>query len=150
MPVELSELLGNQRWVDVTVGDVTFSVAYRPGATSLKRQAELQRLVRELNTDSELDEVEQVEQMGEIFCEMVCGWDLTRQGQPIPVTPETALALPGLIFNAILEAVGQDGAAQGEEKKALSATSGAGSSKKAKRGNARNGTQSSGRRGTWA
>lgn len=151
MPVELGELLGNERWVEVQMGDVSFHVAYRPGATSLRRQAEIQRQVRQMQTIGDVDEVAQAEEMGKLFCEMVCDWDLTDGGKTLPLTPEVVTGrLPGPVFNAILVAVGEDGRAEQEEKKALSATSGATSSRKGKRETVQNGTHTSEPRGTWA
>jgi hypothetical protein len=150
MPVELSELLGNERWIDVEVGQVVFSVAYRPGATSLMRQADIQRQIREMSAQ-DMDEVTQAKQSGKLFCEMVCGWDLEDGGKPLPLTPDVVAGrLPGSVFNAILAAISEDGRAQQEEKKVLSVTSDAGLVVRGKRANTRNGTPISEPRGTWA
>jgi hypothetical protein len=151
MPIELSELLSDERWVEVPIGESVLNVAYRPNATSLLRQAEIQRHIREMQGQSDADEVAQAQEMAKVFCEMVCDWDLTEQGKPLPVTPEiVAGRLPPLIFSAIMTAIGEDGRAQQEEKKVSSVTSDAGSLPKGKRVTARNGIPTSEPRGTWA
>lgn len=151
MPVELSELLNDERWVEVEVGSTVLNIAYRPGATSLHRQAAMQKMVRQLGAQEDTDETEQAEQMGAIFCEMVCAWDLTDQGKPLAITPEIVTKrLPGAIFNAIMQAIGEDGQAQQEEKKALLTTSATGSSARGRRANAQSGTRTSAPPGSWA
>lgn len=151
MPVELSDLLGNERWVTVEVSEgVSFRVAYRPGATSLLQQAEMQKLLRELKDAANLDEVEQARIMADTFCQMVCAWDLADKGVLLPVTPETALRLPGAIFNAVMDAVGSDGQRQQEEKKQSSATLDDGLPAAGKWATVQNGTHQSERRATWA
>jgi hypothetical protein len=151
MPIELSELLSDERWVEVQIGASILNVAYRPNATSLQRQAEIQRHIREMQSQSDTDEVAQALDMAKVFCEMVCDWDLIDQGKPLPVTPEiVAGRLPPLIFSAIMTAIGEDGRAQQEEKKVLSVTSDVSSRPKGKRVSAQNGTQSSEPAGTWA
>lgn len=151
MPVELSDLLGNERWVPVEVNGVVFQVAYRPAATSLRRQAELQRRRRQLQAQENADEVEQMQEIGVIFCEMISNWDLTSGGVPLSITPDVVTsALPGAIFNAIMQAIGEDAQSAQEEKKRLSATSGAGLPTTAKLGNVPNGTMPSAPRATWA
>jgi hypothetical protein len=151
MPTELSELLGNERWIEVEIGGATFEVAYRPGSTSLRRQAEIQRQVRQMQAQTDMDEVAQAEQMGKLFCELVCGWDLEDGGQPLPLTVEVVAGrLPGPVFNAVMQAIGEDGRAQQKEKKALSATSDATYPPRGKRAKSPNGTRTSEPLDTWA
>lgn len=151
MPVELSDLLGDERWVAVQVGNATFNVAYRPSATSLRRQAELQKRQRVLANSSTLDEVEQANEIGAIFCEMISAWDLVDGGVPLPLTPEVVTrTLPGAVFEAIMAAVGADGKAAQEEKKVLSATSGAGLPPRDKLASAPNGMHPSAPQSSWA
>lgn len=151
MPVELSDLLGSERWIPVEVNNVTFNVAYRPGNTSLKRQAELQKRMRTLQAQRDADEEEQAEEVGKLFCEMVCNWDLTSKGKPLPITAKVVTeTLPGAVFSAIMEAISSDSQSGQEEKKALNATSGASSRRGAKSAVAQNGIPSSARHDTWA
>jgi len=149
MPVELSDLLGNERWVNVEVYDTVIRIAYRPSATSMRRQAELQRISRQLGAEN-TDEMAQVEQVAQVFCQMVTNWDLTRQGQPLPITIDIVLDLPAEMFNAMITAVGNDAQTQREEKKLLSVTSAAGLPREAQLANVQNGISPSEPRGTWA
>ncbi len=151
MPVELTDLLQGERWIPVTMGAATFNVAYRPGNTSLKRQAELQRKMREMQGTPDLDEVAQADEIGRVFCEMICAWDLVRQGVPLPVTPQVVTdVLPAPVFNAIMAAISADAESEQEQKKISSARSGAGLPQTTRRENVPNGTPSSGRPSTWA
>jgi hypothetical protein len=150
MPVELSDLLSNRRWVGVDVMGHTIQVAYRPGATSLKRQAQLEREMRQLQKADEMDEEEVILRTGKVFCEIVCDWDLTRNGHPIPLSPEEVIDLPGMVINSIMQAVQADGQRSADEKKLSSVTSGVGSTPKGNLAPAQNGIPSSEARGTWA
>lgn len=151
MPVELSDLLGNERWVEVEVAGVSLRVAYRPSNTSLKRQAQLQKKMRALQNQTDADEEEQANEAGRLFCEMVSNWDLTDKGEPLPITPEIATnLLPGIVVNAIMGAIGGDAQSQQEEKKALSASLDAGSPAAGRQEVAQNGIPSSEPRATWA
>lgn len=151
MPVELSNLLGNERWVEVEVNGNLFHVAYRPGNTSLKKQAQLQKKMRQLQTQENADEEEQVMEIGKVFCEMVSNWDLTSGGQPLPITPEVvAGVLPDAVYTAIMEAVAADGKVNANEKKASNATYAASLAQEDRLATAQNGIPSSERRGTWA
>lgn len=150
MPVELSELLNNERWIDVEVMGVTIRVAYRPTATSLKRQAQIQKRMRELGRE-DIDEEVQVREAATLFCEMISGWDLTEQGVPLPISPDVVAGrLPGVVVNTVMHAVGEDAQQQQLEKKASSATSGVGLPPGGKRASAPNGITPSEPRGTWA
>lgn len=150
MPVELSELLNNERWIDVEVMGVTLRVAYRPTATSLKRQAQVQKRMRELS-QADIDEEAQVKEAAALFCEMISDWDLTERGAPLPISPDVVAGrLPGIVVNTIMHAVGEDAQQQQQEKKVSSATSGVGLPPGGKRASVPNGTTPSEPRGTWA
>lgn len=151
MPVELSDLLGNERWVEVDIDGVVLRAAYRPAATSLRRQAELQKRRRQLQAQTDGDEVELTNEIGAIFCEMVSDWDLTSGGEPLPITPDVVTnALPGAIFGAIMQAIGEDAQSAQEEKKQQNVTSAAGLPARAKSASVLNGTSRSAPRSTWA
>jgi len=150
MPVELSDLLSNKRWIGVEMGGHVISVAYRPGATSLRRQAELQRQMRQLQAAENVDEVVIVDSVASVFCEIVCDWDLTENGRSLPVNAESVGNLPGIIYNAIMDAINSDGKTQDDEKKRLNATSVAGLPHEVKQVPALNGIPFSEPRGTWA
>ncbi len=151
MPVELSDLLIDECWIAVEMEGGTFNIAYRPGMTSLYDIARVQKQIRLSQTQGDIDEEEQAEQMGEVFCEMVCDWDLTHQGQPLSITPEfVTRRLPAQFFNAIMTAISADRTAREEEKKVLSVTSDATLPPMGKLATVRNGTSSSEPRSTWA
>jgi len=151
MPVELSDLLGNERWVEVQVAGGTFNIAYRPESTSLYRQAELNKRMRLLQAQTDADELEQTDEIGTIFCEVVSNWDLTDGGRPLPLTPQVATrGIPGPWFNAIMEAISNDRDASQEEKKVSSVRSAAGFPREARPENVQNGIPQSERHGTWA
>ncbi len=150
MPVELSDLLSNKRWVEVPVGEHVMRVAYKPGTTSLRRQAQLQRQMRELQAAEDTDEESMVENVAQVFCEIVCDWDLTENGRPLPVNVVTVGNLPGIVYNAIMDAINADGGSSAEEKKAQKVTSAAGSAQEGKSVPVLNGLPSSEMRGTWA
>lgn len=151
MPVELSDLLGNECWVEVVVAGGTFRVAYKPETTSLMRQAEMQKHMRDLQARNDMDEVQQVTEIAKTLCEVVTNWDLTRDGQPLPITPEVvAKSIPGAWINTIMAAIRDDRDASLEEKKRLSATSGAGLPTAARLESVPTGILSSAPRDTWA
>ena len=150
MPFELNNLLSNKAWVEVAVGDDVLRVAYLPASTSLRKQAELQRALREIQAATEMDEMEQVKRAALLFCELVCDWDMTLNGVPLPVTPETASSLPMPLFGAIMEAITSDRQEGEAEKKVSRPTSGAGSQQEDKLEVVQNGIPSSGRPSTWA
>lgn len=148
---ELSALLANERWVPVEFNNITFQVAYRPGSTSLKRQVQLQKRLRALQGQENADEEEQVLAAASILCELVSNWDLTENGQPLPVTADViANKLPGAAFSAIMNAVTSDGNMSEGEKKVQKPTSDAGYQAEDKAELALNGTGSYVPRGTWA
>lgn len=150
MPVELSDLLSDERWVEVEMSGHTFNVAYRPGSMSLLRQAEMQKRIRLLEAQEVADEMEMVDFASEAFCEMVCAWDLVRKGEPLPLTPEVVARLESAIVDAIRDAIGEDAQRVQNEKKASNAISDAISPRADRRAKAQNGTSSSERRATWA
>jgi len=150
MPIEFGDLVGGKRWIEVEIGDQVLLAAYHPGSTSLRKQAEIQRRLREMQAQEDADEIQQIENVAAVFCEIVCDWDLTDQGRTLPITIETVTALPQFVYSAIMDAVTQDRQADGEEKKPQSARSGAGLPVEDKREIVQNGTFQSERRGTWA
>lgn len=147
---DLSALLANKRWVDCDADGFEFKVAYRPGMTSLKRQAELQRELRSLQSATDMDELEAVTRVAQVMVEMVCDWDLTNEGQPIPITVGTIIELPNVIYNAIQQGINDDGKVTAEEKKASLPTSVATSMKAERSAVAQNGIPQLEQRGTWA
>jgi hypothetical protein len=147
---DLSALLANKRWVDTEFNDIPFKVAYRPGNMSLIAQAELEAKMALLQDDKELTSVQKMQKLGEIFCEVVCDWDWTNEGKPLPINVEMVTRiLPGAAIISALNAVTNDGSNSGE-KKASSATLDAGLPTMDKLAVAQNGIPSSEQRGTWA
>lgn len=151
MPVELRDLLNNQRWVPVRLDDFEFQVAYRPSNTSLAKHIALDKRMAELRTNQELDEAERATALGGLLCEIICAWDLTLDSEPLAITPDTVTQiLPEGLFMAIMEAVGNDGKTRQEEKKASNAISNSGLQPTDRQAVARNGTGQFEQPGTWA
>lgn len=150
MPIELSDLLNNERWVEVEIEGDILKVAYRPGATGISRQAEIAKQMRQFGKQEDADEEEIVKHSNKVFCEIVCDWDFTEDGETLPVTPEIVGRLPTRYINLITDAIAQDIIGNQEEKKGLSATSGVPSPRAGKRAANRNGIHSSEPQGTWA
>jgi hypothetical protein len=152
MAFELNDLLSNQKWVPVEYGGEVLNVAYRPVATSMRKQAELQQAFKNMQKAAAEGESElvQVDRAAALFCEIVSGWDMTMHGQPIPVTAETASLLPQTLFTAIMDAVLGDGKEAQEEKKESKLISAAGSPQEGEWETSLNGTRSLEPRGTWA
>lgn len=150
---DLSSLIANKCWVDVEVEGGTFKVAYRPGGMSLMHQAELLDRVEQLQARTDMSKAEQARNLAELTCEVIVDWDLTDNGEPLPLTPDTvAKIIPGTWTMPIVNAVMKDGGPNQdeEEKKQLSATSVDGLPQAGKREVARNGIRQFEPRGTWA
>lgn len=148
---ELSALLANKRWVEAEFNDIVFKVAYRPGSMSMVAQADLQAKLTALQDNQGISLREQMLRVGALFCEIVCDWDLTDGGVPLPINVDmVAKILPGAAIFDALGAVINDGAADKEEKKVQSVRSAAGLPVEAKLAVAQNGIQSSKEPGTWA
>lgn len=147
---DLNEIVADERWIPVEIWRHTIMVAYRPGKTSLQRQAEIQREMREMQADPEVDEVEAARRGAEILCELVSDWDLTDNGRPVPLTSDALMRVPGPFFYAIMGAIGSDGENIANEKKASKSNSAAGSRQGGKQAPAQAGIPSSEPRGTWA
>lgn len=150
MPLELNDVLNDARWVQVQFGDHAFEVAYRPAATSMRRQSELKRTLRRMLAEGEETDIDESVEMAKVICEMVSDWDLQRDSRPLPINIETVQDLPGVLFNAIMEAISQDSQAEREEKKVSNATSAAGLPRRVNSEPAQNGIPQSERRGSWA
>lgn len=148
---ELSALLANKRWVEAEFNDIVFKVAYRPGSMSLMAQADLQGKIMSLQNNQEIGLHEQMVKLGEIFCDVVCDWDLTDNGRPVPITVEAVTSiLPGAAIVDALNAVTNDGNTGKEEKKVQSVRSGAGLPVAVRQAVAPNGIPLSEEPGTWA
>jgi hypothetical protein len=151
MPVELRDLLGDKRWIEVQLPKGSFRVAYNPGAISLRRQAEIEKSMREMRTTGTQDELELVNNVGRVLCDMVVDWDLSQDGRPLPITVDVACSFPFFMFTAIMQAITEDGLGNNsEEKKVLVPTSGTILRPTASWEPTPNGTPSSEQRGTWA
>lgn len=150
---ELRVLLAKKQWVPVAVDDFEFSVAYHTASMSLMRQVEMQeKAFRLQNANAENTSARQlVREAGEVFCEMVCDWDLVLDGQPLPLTVETIVeVLPPELFNAAMNAIGSVGSMDNSEKKELNPNSGAPLQPTINLAPYPNGTVLSEHPGTWA
>jgi len=150
MPLDLDDVLNDVKWVPAQVGGHTFTVAYRPSVTSLRRQAQMAQMQRMMKDDASADELEQMRSVAGIFCDVIAGWDLTRGGKPLAIDVETVLDLPEPIYQAIMDAITGDRQSQQEEKKASKLTSGATSTPEGNLAIAQNGILPSAPRSTWA
>lgn len=145
---DLSALLANKRQLSVSFDNATIQITYRPGSTSIKRQAELQAEMQEIQNRE--DAMGMARKTVEIFCEIVSGWDLTDNGQPIPITVDAVIGLSDEVVNTIMGAISADKQRIAEEKKLSSVRSAAGLPVGANTAIAQNGIHSSEPRGSWA
>jgi hypothetical protein len=149
MPLELNDIINDARWTTAYIGNHSFEFAYRPTATSFRRQTELRRFVRRVDIEGAND-FDEGKEMAQMLCDLVSDWDLEQGGKPIPINVESVQDLPSAIFDAVMTAIRHDREEDDNEKKVQSPTSGAGSGRAGNSAHARNGTTSSERRGTWA
>jgi hypothetical protein len=150
MPLELEDVLSDVRWVTANYNGHEFEVAYRPAGTSLRRQSEWKRTLRQIQREGADSEIDESAEMAKLIVEMVAEWDLQRGGRPLPLTLDNVQDLPGGLFTAIMNAISGDAQSEPSEKKASSNRSAAGSRQTANSVNAQNGIPQSEPRNTWA
>ena len=126
MPVALSDIIAQKRWLQVDIDELAINVAYAPNKITLRRAEELQRLLDRLETDKDIS---YAEEMARMFADLVSDWDIVGDdGKPYPITVDALIDFPSAILTTISQTIQQDIQAGNEEKKASSATSGATSS----------------------
>jgi hypothetical protein len=138
MPIKLSEIVAQERWLTVDVGGVEIQVAYRPNNISLRRSNELNQLLNSFETNPDIDVGRETARM---FCDLVGNWDIVDdKGKPLPITVDSLLDIPARLIMTILAAVNADVEELESEKKASSETFADGSTQKGSLAPARNGT----------
>jgi hypothetical protein len=146
MPVRISELVRNKRWVTIHIDDQELRVAYRPNAISMEMLPTLDKL-----QDSDGNTTDSLNELADLMVEFIADWDLVDdEDRKLSVTRQTFLKLPYNLTMLIMAGVQEDISERASEKKALSATSGAGLPAVDSSALAQNGIPSSERANTWA
>ncbi len=124
MPIRLSELVAQERWVAIDVSGVEVNVAYRPNAITLRRSNELERLETEFENNPDIDIGVETARM---FCDLVGNWDITDEhDRPYPITVESLQEFPANIIMAIMTGIRDELDADEPAKKTSGGTSDAG------------------------
>ena len=146
MPVRISELVRNKRWVTIHIDDQELRVAYRPNAISMEMLPTLDKL-----QDSDGNTTDSLNELADLMVEFIADWDLVDdEDRKLSVTRQTFLKLPYNLTMLIMAGVQEDISERASEKKALSATSDAGLPAVDSSALAQNGIPSSERANTWA
>jgi hypothetical protein len=125
-------------------------VAYRPASTSLRKQAELAMLIRDVQkAGDDADQRELVEKVVNILYQTIVDWDITLEGKPVPITQQILGDMPRDVFGSIMEAINGD-REDPEEKKLSNGTSGDTLQMVPQPGTVPNGTPSYAPQNTWA
>jgi hypothetical protein len=91
------------REIPVTFGPKAFKITYRPEMATREKLREYTRQLEEAPEGTALDVTM------EFICDLVAGWEITKGGEPIPITPETlANDVPLPVLNAIRAAIYSD------------------------------------------
>jgi hypothetical protein len=122
MPIKLSDLVAQQRWITVDISGVDIKVAYAPNRITLRRAEELSRLVDRVGSD---DSLSYAEEMARMVCDLVSEWDIAGDdGKPYPITVEALKDFPSNILTKISAAISADIDVDAGEKKAPGPNSG--------------------------
>ncbi len=123
MPIQIAELLNDERTITLTIGGQEGKVTYRPGAMTPE-------LEMRVSQDTEMAVLE-------IVSEAVATWDVIGEdGQPIETDVDTLMTLPSEVVTETFKAIMHDLADRREERK----NSGDGSPREASKAKRRNGT----------
>jgi hypothetical protein len=108
--MDVKSLIGETKAVEYEFGGERGSVSYRPGVFTLAFDHEL------------LDSVgkNDIPRFAAALSNLIAGWDLANDGQPIPVTAEGIMSVPQLVLDAILGTIRADTRPSESEGKALS------------------------------
>jgi hypothetical protein len=101
MPLELSDLKVKRRSVAVQYDDEIINIEYCPGMVTPEYQSAMLALAK---CDTNEDQVAAWEQ---ILAVMV-SWDITNDGEPLPITRETLGIMPTDLLIAIMQAITAD------------------------------------------
>jgi hypothetical protein len=137
MPVRLSELVNDLRWIHINIAGQELNVAYRPNAVSIQLYA-----LRENMTEGN------IEALCPVLTTLIAEWDLVDdEGAMIPIDEETFRRLPFPLVEMITEQLTDT---MGAEKKVLNGTSADGSPPMDKSASVPTGIPSSEPQDTWA
>lgn len=124
MPIRLSEIISQQKWIEVDVAGEMVKIAYTPNKITLRRATELGKLIKELDDNPDVDIGAETARM---FCDLVNSWDILGEDErPYPIDIKSLQEFPANIMNIILKAVNDDVEEHEDSKKSPSETSGDG------------------------
>lgn len=108
--MDVGSLTGVTERVEFSFAGQVGNVEYRPNVYSLGYYRKIRKV---------LDE-EQIGELAPLLCELIAAWDLTANGEPIPVTPEGMERVPFPLINAIQAAIQKASDVPDDEKKGSS------------------------------
>ncbi len=118
MPLDLKNLDQNEKTTTVKTKLGDFEVTFNPTAAKRKWQTRMTKLQRDLGTAAQRDnnedeEAEIAEELGEHLRQLITDWDLTSEGEKLPVSSETLDEMPlsvqsEMFTQVITEAAGGD------------------------------------------
>ncbi len=125
MPIRLSEIISQQKWIEVDVAGEMVKIAYTPNKITLRRATELGKLIDEIDDNPDLDIGAETARM---FCDLVGTWDILGEDErPYPIDIKSLQEFPANIMNIILKAVNDDVEEHEDSKKSPNGTSADGS-----------------------
>jgi hypothetical protein len=137
MPVRLSELVNDLRWIEIPIGNEALNIAYRPNGVNIEVVSSLETL-----TDGN------IEALCPVLVALIAEWDLLDDdGIMIPLTVPSVRTVPLPILELITQGIMDS---RNAEKKAHNGTSVAGLPPAGKSVNAPIGPPSSALPDTWA
>ena len=96
MSIELEEIESETAEAEATIGDRKLKLTYRPNCWTPKLEEEAMN-------------IQQGQQAGPMLITMLSNvlssWELTRNGAPVPVTPEALATVPMRILTAALDGI---------------------------------------------
>lgn len=139
MPIRLSELVNDLRWVQISYAEQELNIGYRPNAVNIESMAILESLSQG-----------NIEELANLLPILIAEWDLLEDdGSMVPPTVATFRRLSFPLMQLITETI-TAGIASDSEKKAPNGTYAAGSQRAGKSANVPTGIPSSAPRDTWA
>lgn len=123
MPIEIEDLLKDERTITVEIGGQEGQVVYRPSAMTPELEMMLNR-------------TSAVEGVSTVLSELLIDWDVTINGEKAPFDYDTLIELPSDVVAGVFRAINDDMADRREERK----NSGAGSPREASKAKRRGGS----------
>src|SRR5579859_234614 len=105
MPLDLHRLISNTAEASVDYGDAgTVNVVYRPGNITEKSLREL----AVLNDSDNNDALTNIHAMNTVLLQTLVSWDLTNNGEPVPLTVDGLADVPLHVRGDIIKAIFED------------------------------------------